>query len=360
MRLRSRPALLLACCAALVLTSAGAQIAPELAPQQFAQLGAITLENKAVIEQCAIGYRTIGKLNAQRSNAVVVLTWHTGKSADLLSMLGPKGLFDPTPYYVVLIDAIGNGVSCSPSNSTSQHGTDFPVFSIGDMVGAQHRLLTERLNLPHVRAVMGYSMGGMQTFQWMVSHPDYMDVVIALSGTPRMSSSDLLFWRTEELLMQGDPDYANGKYASNPPLAALQLVFAMNFTTAAHRNAATKPEELDKFIAETIAFDPAMADANDWRWQTRAMLAHDIGAGLAGPGDASKPSLALAAAKVRARVHVVVARQDHLVNPQAALDFAKLLKAPSTVLEGDCGHLAVNCEMPKVRAVVERALKASR
>lgn len=170
---------------AALLTNQAVAAAP---PQQFAQLGDIKLESGATIRDCALGYRTLGTLNPQRSNAVVFLPWHTGKSEDALALLGPKGLFNPENYYVVVVDAIGNGVSCSPSNSASQHGPAFPVFTIRDMVASTHRLLTEKLALKHVHAMVGYSMGGAQTFQWMVSHPRYMNVAIPIAATPRQTS----------------------------------------------------------------------------------------------------------------------------------------------------------------------------
>lgn len=349
---------LLLLCVLNVALPAQAQIAPAAAPQQFAPLGDLRLENKSVIRHCAIGYRTVGTLNADRSNAVVFLTWHTGKSEEALSMLGPKGLFDPTPYYVVIIDAIGNGVSCSPSNSRAQHGTAFPRFTVRDMVASQHRLLTERLGLQHVRAVMGYSMGGMQTFQWMVSHPDFMDHAIALAGTPRQSSYDLLYWRSLELTLLNEPSYASGRYKKKPSMAALQTLFIMNATTPEYRAAHTSPQDFEKFFRETAARDPDAADANDWRWQTHAMLAHDIGE-LSDGGKVPR-SLSLAAAKVRARVHIIAPRQDHIVNPLAALEFAQLVRADITVLEGNCGHFAVNCEIGTVRPVIEAALQAGR
>jgi len=346
-----------ALCAICVAWSAHAQITPASAPQQFAQLGDVRLENQSVIRNCAIGYRTVGTLNADRSNAVVFLTWHTGKSEEALAMFGPKGLLDPTPYYLVIIDAMGNGVSCSPSNSRTQHGTQFPHFTVRDMVASQHRLLTEKLGLRHVHAVMGYSMGGMQTFQWMVSHPDFMDVAIPMAGTPRQSSYDLLFWRSLELTLLNEPSYAGGRYKKQPSMAALQTVFMMNATTPEFRVSHTAPQDFEKFFQETAARDPDAADANDWRWQTHAMLAQDIGEPASG-GQAGR-SLALAAAKVKARVHIINPRQDHIVNPLAALEFAQLVKADTiTVLEGNCGHWALNCEMATVRPVVEAALRA--
>ncbi|MYM94184.1 alpha/beta fold hydrolase [Duganella vulcania] len=317
--------------------------AAEPPSQQFADLGDVRLESGAVIKDCKLGYRTLGSLNAARSNAVVFLPWHTGKSVEAVSLLGPKGLFNTAGHYVIVIDAIGNGVGCSPSNSAAQHGTAFPAFTVRDMVESEYRLLTEKLGLKHIHAMVGYSMGATQTFQWMVSHPGYMDVAVPIAGTPRQTSYDLLFWRTEEAAMLADPDYANGEYKQNPKLPLYHQIFSLNFDTPAYRAAQTKPAEVDKFIAETIADDPDAADANDLRWQMRAFLTQDIADD--------------AAAKVKARAHIINPRQDLIVNPAPALAFARRIRATTTVLEGDCGHSAVVCATAQIRAAVDRALK---
>lgn len=73
-----------------------------------------------MIQDFRLGYRTLGKLNAQKSNAILWPSWLGGKSADLLQFLGPEKVVDTSKYFVVLVDAIGNGVSTSPSNSKKQ------------------------------------------------------------------------------------------------------------------------------------------------------------------------------------------------------------------------------------------------
>jgi homoserine O-acetyltransferase len=320
-------------------------------PQQFSQLGDLKLESGATIRDCALGYRTLGTLNPQRSNAVVFLPWHTGKSAEALGLLGPKGLFDPGKYYVVVVDAIGNGVSCSPSNSKSQRGPAFPAFTIRDMVASTHRLLTEKLALKHVHAMIGYSMGGSQTFQWMVSHPNYMNVAIPIAATPRQTSYDLLLWRTEEHAITMDPDYAAGNYTRNPVLSLYQQIFSLHSGTPGYRVAKTRPEGFEKFFKGTAQPDPDAPDANDMLWQIRAFLPQDIGAAAGSDG-----SLAAAAAKVRARVHIIVARNDQMVNPGPALEFAALAHATTTVIDGDCGHSALVCAADQIRPALERVL----
>jgi len=328
---------------ALALELPLAASAADAPPQQFADLGDVRLESGAVIKDCKLGYRTIGTLNAARSNAVVFLPWHTGKSSEAVSLLGPKGLFNTAGHYVIVVDAIGNGVACSPSNSVAQHGTAFPAFNVRDMVESEYRLLSDKLGLKHVHAIVGYSMGATQAFQWMVSHPGYMDVAVPIAGTPRQTSYDLLFWRTEEAAMLADPQYANGDYKQNPKLPLYHQIFSLNFDTPAYRAAKTKPADVDKFIAETIEDDPDAADANDMRWQMRAFLTQDIG------DEAAK--------KVKARVHIINPRQDLIVNPAPALAFAHQIRATTTVLQGDCGHSAVVCATDQIRAAVDRALK---
>src|SRR3954466_2250301 len=102
--------------------------------QQFASLGDFKLENGETIRDCRIGFRTFGQLNADKSNAVLFPTWFTGTSAQLIEQVGPGKVVDNSRYYVILVDALGNGVSTSPSNSQTQPHMKFPRFGVLDMV----------------------------------------------------------------------------------------------------------------------------------------------------------------------------------------------------------------------------------
>src|SRR5579863_5958184 len=188
---------------------------------KLASLGDFRLESGEVIRDCKVGYRTLGELDAAKSNAVLFPTWFTGSSKQLVGLVGPGPgkLVDSSKYYVILVDALGDGVSSSPSNSAAQPHMRFPRFTLRDMVESQHELVTKTLGIPHLRAVMGISMGGMQTFQWIVSYPTFMDKAIPIVGSPRLTSFDLLLWQAEIHASEADSAWQHGDYTA-PPVAA--------------------------------------------------------------------------------------------------------------------------------------------
>src|ERR1700722_461652 len=186
---------------------------------QIGRLGDFRLEGGGVIRDGQRGYRTYGKLNAQRSNAVLFPTWFTGTTQGLAALIGPGKLVDTSQYFVIAVDALGDGVSSSPSNSAVQPRMKFPEFSIRDMVAAEHELATKVLGLAHLRAVMGISMGGMQTFQWIVSYPDFLDRAIPIVGSPRLGSYDLLLWQAELHAIEADANWKHGDYQALPAAA---------------------------------------------------------------------------------------------------------------------------------------------
>ena len=318
---------------------------------RFGQLGDFRLETGAVIRDCRIGYRTFGKLNAERSNTVLFPTWFTGTTKDLAGLIGPGKLVDSSQYYVIAVDALGDGVSSSPSNSQAHPRMKFPEFSIRDMVAAEHQLASKVLGLPHLRAVVGISMGGMQTFQWMVSYPGFMDRAIPIVGSPRLAAYDLLLWQAELHAIEADANWRHGEYQARPEAAMRTVadIHALALETPHYRDRETSPPQFRAFLATTERSTLESFDTNDWYRQAQAMLGHDVSRRFG--GDMRK-----AAASVRARVLVVASLQDHMVTPGPALDFAKLLRARTLELNSDCGHLAPGCEQARVAEAVARFL----
>jgi homoserine O-acetyltransferase/O-succinyltransferase len=316
--------------------------------QQIAQLHTCKLASTRQIDDCFLGYRTWGTLNADQSNAILWPTWFSGNSNNIAQFVGADKIIDPAKFFLIAVDALGDGVSASPSNSGDQHGTHFPQFTTADMVDAEYRLATEILHLKHLHAVMGISMGGMQTFEWMVKYPAFMDLAVPIVGSPRLTSYDLLLWQAEIEAAQDDPMFQGGTYTEKPKLALVDFIHTMNLSTPAHYARTVKRNDYDKEQETFYKKGILPFDANDWVSQLEAMIHHDIADG---------GLMETAAKKVKAKVFIVVASQDHMVNPQPALDFAPLVHAQTLVLESDCGHLSPGCESAKMFPAVKAFLE---
>jgi homoserine O-acetyltransferase/O-succinyltransferase len=312
--------------------------------QQFVSLGDFKLESGETIRDCRLGYRTFGQLNSDKSNAILFPTWFTGTTAQLVELVGPGKLVDSSKYYVILVDALGDGISTSPSNSLTQPRMKFPKLAIRDMVNSQRQMLTEKFHINHLKAVVGISMGGMQTFQWIVSYPDFMDKAVPIVGSPLLAPFDLVLWQTENDAIMGDPIWKNGEYTEQPGLAVLAGLEGLALQTPEKFNQDTTRDKLPAWFAETKK-SVAEFDANNHIRQSQAMMAHDVSATFGG-------SMDRAAAAVKAKVLVVVSLSDHIVTPVPALNFAALLHAETLELKDNCGHSAVECETGKIGAAI--------
>ena len=317
--------------------------------QRFASLGEFKLESGEVIHDCRVGYRTFGKLNADGSNAILFPTWANGTTDQLQHSIGPRtGVVDYADYFVILIDALANSVSSSPSNSVSQPRMKFPKITVRDMVNSQYQVATGALGLKHLKAVVGESMGGMQTFQWMVSYPEFMDKAVPIVGSPRLAPYDLLHWRAEIDAIETNPAWNHGEYTENPSRLLEFEYGEMLLNTPTQYNRTHTREQVFESLAK--AKDAVTTDANNKIRQVEAMMGLDVSDRFGG-------SMERAAASVKAKVFVIVATYDHVVTPQPARDFASLLHAPILELDSDCGHLGPSCEDAKVSAAVAAFLQ---
>lgn len=299
---------------------------------QLAELGECPLESGEAILDCRVAYRTFGELNAERSNAILFTTQLTGTSAQIAGYLGADGLVDTTSHFVIAIDAFGNGVSSSPSNSTAQPGADFPRFSIRDMVAAQHRLLTEVLGLSSLHAVMGISMGGMQSFEWAVSYPGFAAKVIPIAGSPRLAAYDIVLWETSLRMLAVYQETGSSDASS----ALFGLSFLVGNSPDYHARLTPRDSVLS-ILGRLDGIPLPTPIAHNLASQVRAIVDHNVAA----PYD---DSLEQAAARVQADVLVIVTVQDHVVTPGPALEFAELLGAETVVLPSDCGHNGLRCD----------------
>jgi homoserine O-acetyltransferase len=308
--------------------------------QKMAVLGDFQLENGQKIVDCRIGYRTAGTLAADRSNVVVVLTWFGGNSEGLASSIGPGKLFDTDRWFVVTIDALGDGVSSSPSNSTAQPGVRFPSFTMRDMVRTQHALLTRELKLEKIHAVSGLSMGGMQALQWAFSYPGFMNKVVSITGTPRHMSHDLILWKTQLDLLES---FSGSEEDLGKVMEGVAGINMLELWTPSWMAKNVKASEVEARMAAHRA-SLRKRSPYDYMAQLRAMIGQDIGSFE----DATKT--------LRADLLMIVALQDEMVNPGPSRELARITGATLVTLSGDCGHLAPGCEADVVAREVARFL----
>jgi homoserine O-acetyltransferase len=313
---------------------------PAPPPLQYASFGDFKLQSGQTIHNFRLAYRTAGTLNAAKSNAILWPTWLGGKSEDLAGYVGPANVADTSKYFVVTIDAIGNGVSSSPSNSKEQPRLAFPEFTIRDMIEAEHRLATETLHVAHVHAVMGISMGGMQTFEWLIAYPDFMDVAIPMAGSPQSTSYDKLEWTTQIDALEADPEWKDGK-GTKPMIAGYRVfseIGSLQITSPAYRVAMTPTGDFAAFLTKTTSEHAGNAlNACDDIRQRQAIMSLNL------PAEFGAASIADVAKRTHAKLFVVVSPEDHMVNPEPAIAFADAIGAPILRLDTSCGHLALDC-----------------
>jgi homoserine O-acetyltransferase len=235
------------------------------------------------------------------------------------------------------------------TNSKAQPRMRFPQFTLRDTVNTQHELLTKQLKVKHLQAIIGVSMGGMQTFQWLVSYPNFADKAIPIVASPQLAPYDLVHWQTQLDAIMNDSAWKNGDYETNPARAVEYGFGAMILTTPEDYNRKMTRQKVFEEFAKAKS-EARGSDANNKIRQTQAMMRLDITEKFGGSWEKT-------ASAVKAQVFVISARLDHTVTPGPSLKFAKLLNAKTLVLESDCGHLAPGCESQKVNSAIAAFLE---
>lgn len=251
-------------------------------PHQLYSEGDLKLESGEVIKDFSLSYVTHGTLNAARDNAILMTSSLGGNHHRVDFLIGPGKAYDPAKYFIICTDAIGNGLTTSPSNSTKQHGTAFPRYGLGDMVRSQYRLVTEKFGIKQLAIVTGASMGGMQSLQWGVTHPTMMKMIVAMTPLARTPPWSLVMTHAGRAALTLDPAFNDGNYTAQPERGWREQ--SDIFDSIATRTPAGLDEAFPK-ESDVIGFmkkqeDGRLAsklDANDWISQTYAYDAFNVG-----------------------------------------------------------------------------------
>jgi homoserine O-acetyltransferase len=285
-----------------------------------------------VMPEVRLHFRTIGDSSGE---PVLVLHGTTGTGASMLTpgfadeLFGPGQPLDAHKHFIILPDALGAGGSSKPSDGLR---TQFPAYNYDDMVLAQHRLLTEHLNIRHLRLLIGNSMGGMHAWLWGVRYPDFMDALVPMASQPtEISGRNWMLRRMLIEMVRNDPAYLGGDYTSQPSslrLASAFFALATNGGTLACQKAAPTTELADRYVDEKLA-QPFTLDANDFIYQWSASRGYNPGPDLE---------------NVKAAVLAINAADDERYPPETGLmeramrrvRNGRLLLIPAS--EETCGH----------------------
>jgi homoserine acetyltransferase len=173
---------------------------------QTYSLGSFALQSGGTLPEAFIAYKTFGSSN---NPAVLYPSWYSGLISDNEWLIGEDKTLNPKNYFIIITALFGNGQSTSPSNTPDL--VPFPDVTFYDNVKAQHRLLTEQLGVKHLRAVLGWSMGAGQSFQWATQFPDFMDIAVPFCGSARTSIHNQVFLEgVKSALLAGKGVSSNG------------------------------------------------------------------------------------------------------------------------------------------------------
>jgi homoserine O-acetyltransferase len=254
-------------------------------------------ESGVTLPQARVIYGIYGHLNAAKDNVVLLPSHYMADAHGYEWLIGPNLVLDPSKLFLVATELFGNGHSSSPSNTPEPyHGPRFPVTTIRDNVEAVHRLFTDELKIIHVRAIIGFSMGAEQAFQWAVSYPTFADRIVATAGTAKCYPHGVVRLESEITAITTDPTFKDGDYTT-PPTKGIEA-FAMVWTAWLYSQewwrkelwrAAAKPGTTFEQVLHEYRtnFIPG-ADANDLILQMRTWEHHDVGATPGFNGDVER------------------------------------------------------------------------
>ena len=321
---------------------------------QVVTFPSLTLDCGVTLMNVDAAYETYGSLNAEKTNAILVLhafsgdahaagiSKENGQPGWWSAMIGPGLAFDTDRYFVISSNVLGGcrgttGPGSIDPSTGEHYAMHFPVITIGDMVRLQ-KMLIEHLGIERLLAVTGGSMGGMQALEWAVAYPDSVAAAIPIAATSRHSAQQIAFNEVGRQAIMSDPDWNEGNYYnSNPPGRGLSIARMVGHIT--YMSDASMREKFGRRLRDKDAFGFDFSvdfevesylryrgsqfvnrfDANSYLYITKAMDYFDLSAGL--------PSLASAFDRTRARFLILSFTSDWLYPTYQSLETVSALRS---------------------------------
>jgi homoserine O-acetyltransferase len=264
----------------------------------------LVLINGQTIGPVYVAYETYGELNQDKSNAIFICHALTGDSHVARhhsqdepgwweTMVGPGRAVDTDRYFVVCANALGGcGGTTGPSSSTLQgglYGLDFPEVHVRDMVSV-HRTLMSAMGIRRFRAVIGGSLGGMQSLQWLMDAPQEADIFFIIAASARLTAENLAWHAISRLAIRGDLDFKGAYSQSSHGLAVARMVAHLTYlcedslearfgrrrgpsedSQSQPHHVAVGPYEIERYLEHQGAKLVRRFDAASYLYLTRAM-----------------------------------------------------------------------------------------
>jgi homoserine O-acetyltransferase len=330
----------------------------------------LALDSGSTLAPVEVAYETYGRLNAAKSNGILVLhafsgdahaagiSPETGKPGWWDNMIGPGKAFDTNHYFVICSNVLGGcrgttgPASINPATGCP-YAMTFPVITIGDMVRLQ-KMLIDSLGIRRLLAVTGGSMGGMQALEWAVAYPDAVVSAIPIACTTRHSAQQIAFNEVGRQAIMADPDWNEGNYYGGQPpargLAVARMVGHITYMSddsmrekfgrrLRGKNAFGFGFDVDFEVESYLRYRGSQFvsrfDANSYLYITKAMDYFDLTNGHG--------SLAAALAAVRSRFLVISFSSDWLYPSYQSQEIVRALRTRNcdvgyVELESNYGH----------------------
>jgi homoserine O-acetyltransferase len=274
-----------------------ADSAPDKGQQHEFVITNFHTESGITLPRAVVVYGTYGHLNAAKDNVVLLPSHYMANWHGYEWLIGPDRALDTSRLFLVATELFGNGRSSSPSNTPEPfHGPRFPVMTIRDNVEVVHKLLTEELKITHLRAIIGFSMGAQQAFQWAVSYPDFADRIVATAGTAKTYPHGVVRLEGQISAITTDTAFQNGDYTA-PPTRGLEA-FATVWLGWLYSQEWWRKELWRTGSLQNSTFEQMFeyrrthfitgADANDLILQMHTWERHNVGATPGFSGDQEK------------------------------------------------------------------------
>jgi len=303
-------------------------------------------------------YATHGVLNEERDNAILVLTSYSATHIDAEDLLAKSDILDLSDHCVIVINMLSNSESSSPSNTPAPFdGPRFPLITVNDNVRAQHQLITQGLGINRLRLVMGFSMGGLQTFEWGAQHSDMVDAILPICGAARVSKHNWLFLEGAKSALLADPDFNGGDYESRPEIGmqAFATVYGgWVFSQAFFREELFKELGMEQ-TEDVIGFMKDYfyrREANDLLGMLATWQTADISMNDRFNGDFEKALLS-----IKTRAIVMPGKTDlYFRVADSVYEVSLMPNAELRVIDSKLGHVAGSGMDPIGKAVIDQAI----